>query len=74
MLTERTEKWWKESLKAVQDLTVSKNAVQFSTTNSHIVLEVDPTSIETISTHSLSITSADKILENYSKRQIPRFR
>ena len=74
MLTERTEKWWKESLKAVQDLTVSKNAVQFSTTNSHIVLEVDPTSIETISTHSLNITSADKILENYSKRQIPRFR
>ena len=76
VLTEKTEKWWTESLKSSAQGVIPHKHVSLSSisSKSHIVLEVDPTHIHTITTQSIKITTPDKIAENYSKRQIPRFK
>lgn len=76
VLTEKTEKWWTESLKSSQDrVTPHKySAITKTSSKAHIVLDLDPAHIHTITTQSIKLAAPDKIAENYSKRQIPRFK
>lgn len=74
-MTDKSESWWKESLRSTQEKITPHNIDQLSdSSGAHIVLEVDPEHISTITRSSIKIPAAEKIIENYSKRQIPRFR
>ena len=76
VLTDRSESWWKETLKLSRNSLIPHNDDKLSplATGSHIVLEVDPSHISTITNCAVKIPAPEKIVENYAKRQIPRFR
>jgi len=64
VLTDRTVTWWKDSIK--KSLTFMAGQ--------HIVLEVDPAHIFAITTQTVKIPAPEKIVDNFDRRQIPRFK
>lgn len=78
MLTDRTVTWWKDSIKksATQEEITPHNSAQPLTfmAGQHIVLEVDPAHIFAITTQTVKIPVPEKIVDNFDRRQIPRFK
>jgi len=74
VLSEKSEQWWKDSLsqqnKSVRPLVDPPIAL----TRSHIVLEVTTSQIYKVLTESIRLNAPEKIVDDYSRRQLPRFR
>lgn len=77
VITDKAEAWWNDNIKSTSNMIYPHTALSFilpNDPNSHIVLEVNPAHIHKITTKSIKIPAPEKIVENYSRRQIPRFK
>ena len=75
VLTTKSETWWKDGLKSTADKVCPHIRKQVEAIpGSHIVLEINPMQIHMVSTTNLKIAAPPRVIENYEKRKIPRFR